>query len=152
MPAITPSYLYTFIALIAVSSLLTASFVAYASALRSSSEARKLKNLMDYVAAESTKLLTLTLTTNATATAYLQMPTAIGERQYWLELHNDSVKAWLEGGFGNSPVEGVDLRVYLPNRVLATGYYISGYGAAQLKCQFDADVLCIQLASFKFGE
>jgi hypothetical protein len=107
---------------------------------------------MDYVAAESTKLLTLTLTTNATATVYLQMPTTIGERQYWLELRNDSAKAWLEGGFGNSPVEGIDLRVYLPNGVLATGYYLSGYGAAKLKCQFEADVLCIQLASSSLGE
>ncbi|MEM2995435.1 MAG: hypothetical protein QXI91_05420 [Candidatus Bathyarchaeia archaeon] len=150
MPAITPSHLYTFIALIAVGSLLTTSFVAYASALRSSSEVRQLKNLVDYVAAESIKLLTLTLTTNATATVYLQMPIAIGERRYWLELHNDSARVWLEGGFGNSPVEGVDLRVYLPNGVSATGYYISGYGNAQLKCQFNADVLCIQLA--KFGE
>jgi hypothetical protein len=107
---------------------------------------------MDYVATESTKLLTLTLTTNATATVFLQMSTTIGERQYWLELHNDSAKAWLEGGFGNSPVKGMDLRVYLPNGVLATGYYLSGYGAAQLKCQFEADVLCIQLASSSLGE
>jgi len=152
LPSITPSYLYTFIALMAVSSLLVFSFMAYSDTLRVFSETKQLKNLMDYVAAKSTELLTLTLATNATAEAYLQMPAAIGNKQFWLQLRNDSAKAWLEGGLGNILVEGTELRVYLPKEVSATGYYIGGYGAARLKCYANAEVPQVQLTSSTEGD
>jgi len=140
LPAITPSYLYTFVALMAVSSLLIFSFMAYAEALRVSSETRQLKNLMDHVAAKSTELLTLTLATNATSEAFLPMPVSIGNKQYWLRLCNNSDKTWLEGGLGNIPIEGTELRVYLPKEAYARGYYIGGYGAVYLKCYLNASV------------
>jgi len=152
LPSITSSYLYTFVALIAVSSLLVFSFMAYADALRASSEVKQLKNLMNYVATKGTELLTLTLTTNATAEAFLQMPASVGNKQYWLQLRNDSSRAWLEGGFGNLPMEETELRVYLPKEVSATGCYISGYGAASLKCFLDAGVPQILLASSGEGD
>lgn len=151
MPSITPSYLYTFIALIAVSSLLVFSFMAYADTIRVFSETEQLKNLMDYVAAKTTELLTLTITTNATAEVFLEMPAAIGNKQYRLQLRNDSAKAWLEGVFGNIPVEGTEMRVYLPKEASATGYYIGGYGAAHLKCYFSAEFPQIELASSAEG-
>jgi len=152
MPSITPSYLYTFIALIAVSSLLVFSFMAYADTLRVFSETKQLKNLIDYVAAKSTELLTLTLASNATAETFFQMPAAIGNKQYWLLLRNDSAKTWLEGGLGNIIIEGTELRVYLPREASATGYYIGGYGVAYLKCYVSAEVPQIQLASLAEGD
>jgi len=152
LPSITPSYLYTFVALIAVSSLLVFSFMAYGDALRVSSEVKQLKNLMDYVATKSTEMLTLTLATNATAEVFLQMPAAIGNKQYWLRLCNDSAKAWLEGGLGNTPIEGTELRIYLPKEASASGYYIGGYGAARLKCYVITGVPKIQLTSSSEGE
>jgi hypothetical protein len=151
VPAITPSYLYTFIAMIAVSTLLVASFMAYANALRASSETTQLENLMDNIAAKSTELLTLTLATNASAETFIQMPTAIGEKQYWLQLHNDSERAWLEGGFGSIPVEATETRVYLPKEATANGFYIAGYGAAHLKCENHAGFLQITLVSSNVG-
>lgn len=152
MPSITPSYLYTFVALVAVSSLLVFSFMAYASAFRVSSEARQLTKLMNCMAAKSTELLTLTLTTNATAETFVQMPAAIGDRQYWIRFRNDSVEAWLEGGLGNTPTEGTELRIYLPKQTSVTGCYIGGYGAARLKCYLDAGVPQIQLSSSSEGD
>lgn len=140
MPSITLGYLYTFVALMAVSSLLIFSFMAYAEALRFSSETRQLKNLMDHVAAKSTELLTLTLAINTTSEAFLPMPVSIGNKQYWLRLCNNSEKTWLEGGLGNVPMEGTELRVYLPKEASATGYYIGGYGAVHLKCYSNASV------------
>ena len=140
MPTITPSYLYTFVALMAVSSLLIFSFMAYAEALRVSSETRQLKNLMDHVSAKSTELLTLALATNATSEAFLPMPASIGKKQYWLRLHSNSDKTWLEAGFGNIPMEGTELRVYLPKEASARGSYIGGYGAVHLKCYSNASV------------
>jgi hypothetical protein len=140
LPTITPSYLYTFVALMAVSSLLIFSFMAYAEALRVSSETRQLKNLMDHVSAKSTELLTLTLATNATSEAFLPMPVSIGNKQYWLRLCNNSEKTWLEAGLGNIPIEGIELRVYLPKEASATGNYIGGYGAVHLKCYSNSSV------------
>ncbi|NWG10667.1 hypothetical protein HXY33_02785 [Candidatus Bathyarchaeota archaeon] len=106
-----------------------------------------MKNLMDNTAAKSTELLTLTLTTNATAEAYLQMPSVIGSQQYWLQIRNDSAKTWIEGGFGTRLTEGTDLRVYLPEEASANGYYVGGYGALHFECYFEADVLWIRLES-----
>lgn len=147
MPAITPSYIYTFFAIIAVTSILLVSFIGYVNAIRFSSETRKLKNLMDYIAAKTTELLTLATTTNASAEAFLQAPTTIGDKPYWLRLRNDSAKAWLEGGLGNTPTEATELRVYLPNKAIASGYYVSGYGAIRIACSVNAEVIQIQLSS-----
>jgi len=152
LPSITPSYLYTFVALIAVSSLLIVSFMAYAEALRVSSETRQLKNLMDYVVAKSTELLTLTLTINATSEAFLSMPTSVGNKQYWLQFRNHSAKAWLEGGFGDVLVEGTELHVSLPKEASATGYYIGGYGAIHLKCYLNESVPQILLTRSGDGD
>jgi hypothetical protein len=132
----------------AVSSLLLFSFMAYTDALRLQPEVMQLKNLMDHVAAKGTELLTLTLTTNATVEAFLQMPASIGNKQYWLRLRNDSAKAWLEGGLGDTPTDETELRVYLPKEASATGYYVGGYGAAYLRCRLNAGVPQLQLTSF----
>lgn len=147
MPAITPSYLYTFFAIIAVSSILVFSFMDYAGAIRFSAETRRLKNLMDCVAAKATELLTLTATTNATAETFIQTPASIGNAQYWLRLRNDSSKAWLEGGLGNLPTEEAELRVYLPSKASTSGYYIGGYGAIRLVCLLSSNIPHLQLSS-----
>jgi hypothetical protein len=147
LPSITLGYLYTFAAIIAVSGLLVFSFMAYADALRVSSEVQELRNLMTYVAAKSSDLLTLTSVTNGTAKFTLQMPSTIGTKQYWLRLRNSSENAWLEGGLGDLPVEETELRIYLPKEASATGYYVGGYGAARLKCSLTGGVLQIQLTS-----
>ncbi|MEM3579059.1 MAG: hypothetical protein QXL54_02400 [Candidatus Bathyarchaeia archaeon] len=155
MPAITPSYLYTFFALIAVSSILLVSFMHYADAIRFSSETRKLKELMDCVAAEATELLTMALTVNASTETLIQTPAVIGDKQYWLAFRNDSAKAWLEGGFGNTPIETGELRVYLTVKASASGCYISGYGVIRLTCfittKMEAPRLIISSLSQKGG-
>ena len=147
MPSIAPSYLYTIIALIAVSTLLSVAFLAYTTAFRVSSETKQLKNLMDYVAARGTELLTLATATNATAETFVQMPVTIGDRQYWLQLRNSSAEAWLEGGLGNAPTERTGLRVYLPKGTAAGGYYLAGYGAAYLRCSATSGAFQLNLTS-----
>jgi len=152
LPSITPSYLYTLVAMVAVCSLLVFSFMAYADTLRLFSETRHLKNLMDYVASKITELLALTFSTDVTAEAFLPMPISLGNKQYWLLLRNDSTKAWVEGGLGNMLVEGTEMRVYLPNEAVATGSYIGGYGAVCLECYVSAGVPHIQLKSSTEGD
>lgn len=147
MPTITPSYLYTIVAILAVTTLLTVSFTTYTEAFRSTSEIGQLKNLMNYVAAKTTELSTLSINTNATAETFLQMPTTIGNKAYWLQLRNDTTKTWIEGGFGNTPTNTSEIRVYLPSEAKATGHYKSGYGAAHIKCYVDSQTLQILLES-----
>lgn len=147
MPAIATSYLYTFFAVMVVSSILVASFMNYSGAIRFSAETRNLKNFMDYVAAETTELLSLAAASNATAEAFIQAPAAIGNTQYWLRLRNDSLKVWLEGGLGNLPTEDAELRVYLPGKASVSGFYISGYGAVHLVCFVNSSVPHLQISS-----
>lgn len=147
MPSLTASHMYTFIALVAVSSLLVFAFVDYADALRISSELKQLKNLMNLVAAKSTELMVLTLTTNASTAAFIQMPTIIGNTAYWIQLRNDSTGAWVEAGLGDVPTGAAELRAYLPEEASASGYYVSGHGAARLSCQSDSVNPQIKLTS-----
>jgi hypothetical protein len=151
LPSLPPSYLYTFVAMVAVAGLLVSSFIAYANAIRSSSETRQLKTLMDQVAAEGTQLVTLTLTTNATSERFVQMPARIGNRQYWFRLCNNSDSAWLEGGFGSTATENTDLRVNLPREAAATGQYTGGHGAAHLSCAASDGLPHLQLENSDEG-
>jgi len=131
----------------AVSGLLIIAFMNYTGAMRVSSELRQLKNLMDQAAAKSTELLTTSLATNATIEAFIQVPAAIGEREYWLQLRNDSSKAWIEGGLGNNPTESGAFRVYLPKETSAMGDFIGGHGALYLSCRLNAGTPAIELSS-----
>ncbi len=147
MPSIPSSFLYTTFAVLAVSSLLLLSFSAYTGALRVSSETRKLQAVIDHVASVTTELLVLAMETNASSDIQLPMSESIGDRGYWLQLGNDSKSAWLEGGFGNDPVVEAGLRVYVPNRILAKGHYVSSQGAARLECYHSLNTACILLSS-----
>ncbi|MEM2465963.1 MAG: hypothetical protein QXZ47_01525 [Candidatus Bathyarchaeia archaeon] len=149
MPAIAPGYLYTFFAIIAVISILLVSFTGYVSAIRLSSEMGKLKDLVDLVAAKSTELINLAKAANTTAETFIHAPLAIGNRQYWLVLGNDSSRVWAEGGFGSTPIEKAGIRVYLLSTALAYGHYVSGYGAILLKCSMnqEAGIPKVQLSS-----
>jgi len=151
MPSITPSHLYTFVALLAVSSLLVFSFMAYTGTLRFSSETKQLKTLMNGIAAKCTELLTLASVTDASVEVFIQMPTAVGSKQYWIQLNNDTVQAWLKGGLGDVPLEQADLRIYLPKEVCATGQYVAGHGAARLECQLVDAIPNIQISNFAGG-
>jgi hypothetical protein len=121
--------------------------MAYANTLQFATEARRLKNLMDQVAAKCTELATLTMVTNATAEGFIQMPSAIGNKQYWLRLRNNSANAWIEGGFGSTALDGTDLRVYLPQETSAAGFFLGGHGAAHIECNAVAGALHITLGS-----
>lgn len=137
--------------MIAVSTLLVMSFMAYANVLRVSSEAKQLADIVDHVAARSAELLTLALVTNSTNEAYVQMPAAIGSKQYWLQLRNDSARIWIEGGLGNVPVEGSEIHAFLPGKGRASGHYIGGYGAACIRCNSVAGFVQIQLTNSSSG-
>ncbi len=144
MPSIIPSYVYTFFALTLIGSLLIGAFSAFAVSVRQDVEIEQLKNLLEYMAAESCELISTTTTNNSTVTIRVSLPLRVGEKQYWIQLRNDSSSAWIEGGLGATPVQTA-LTVFLPGPVAASGLYISGYGFAELECQVQGTLTFLNL-------
>ena len=145
MPSIIPNYVYTFFALTVVGTLLIATFSAYAVSVKQDVEIEELKNLLEYVAAESCELISTSTTNNSTATVRVPLPYRVGEKRYWIQLGNDSSKAWVEGGFGTSPVQSF-LTIFVPGPVAASGLYTSGYGFAELECQVQGTLTVLNIS------
>ena len=144
MPSIIPSYVYTFFALSIVGTLLICTFSAFAVSVKQDVETEQLKNLLEYVAAESCELISTATTNNSTATVRLALPLRVGEKGYWIQLRNDSSSAWIEGGLGNTPVQ-TSLTIFAPGLVAASGLYNSGYGFAELECQLQGTTVYLNL-------
>jgi hypothetical protein len=149
LPAIAPSYIYAFFALIAVSTILISSFSAYAATLRTIPEMEQLENMVNHVASKGYELITLTTTTNASSEAVLQLPAAVGNKQYWIRLRSESSNAWVEGDLGSISERTVTNRVYLPKTVSASGNYLSGYGAVVLECSVNGPIISLHLSPWR---
>lgn len=149
MPSIIPSYVYMFAAMTAVGTLLIFSFNSYAATLRLIPETEQLDNLLSYVVAKATELQSLT-TANSNMQAYMNLPSKIGDRAYWLRLRNDTVQSWVEGGFGEITENTItNHRVYLAGNPSTSGQYTSGFGAAVLKSYMNGSVVQIYLTSVR---
>lgn len=149
MPALAPSYIYAFFALIAVSSILVSSFSAYAVTLRTIPEVEQLGNLLEYVAAKGYELAALTAKTNSTSEVVLQLPSTIGNKQYWLRLRGDSAKTWVEGALGLIHGGNITNRVYLPKAIHAFGNYSSSYAPAVLECSMNGSTTTLTLSTWR---
>ena len=136
MPSIIPSYLYTFFALTLVGTILIGTFGSFAVSLKKIPEEKMLKNIVDYVAAESMELINYITTVGGEATveAFLNIPSTINHKQYWLRLNTNSKYAFIEAGFGAIPTQA-RFKIYLPAEVSASGEIISGFGKVLLTCQ-----------------
>ena len=146
MPALIPSHIYMFVAMTAVGTLLIFSFNSYAATLRHVPEKEQLDNLLSHVAAKAIGIMTMT-GGDSTTKVYLDLPTSIGDRQYWIRLRNDSIQAWVEGGLGEI-WNGTNVnRVFLPATPTATGEFIGDYGVATLACYRSGSELRLVLAN-----
>lgn len=149
MPAIAPSHMYAFFALVVVSTILISAFAAYATTLRTIPEMEQLENLLTSVASKSYELATLTTATNSTSQAILQLPSSLGNKQYWIKLRSESSKTWVEGSLGSIHEETMTNRVYLPKAFSADGDYSSGYGPAILECYLNGTMVNLHLNSWR---
>ncbi|MFQ6068534.1 MAG: hypothetical protein ACE5KD_03220 [Candidatus Bathyarchaeia archaeon] len=148
MPTIAPSYIYSFFALVAVSSILISSFAAYATTLRTIPEMEQVENLLNHVASKGYELIILTITANTTSEAILLLPSTIGNKHYWIRLRNESLQAWVEGALGSILEGSITNRVYLPKRIFAFGNYSSGHGPALLECYMNGSTVNLYLTSW----
>jgi type II secretory pathway pseudopilin PulG len=135
------------VAMAAVGALLVATVSAYTTTIRTASETEQLENLLSYVAARGSELTTLVAATNSSTQSSLQVPAAIGYKQYWLRARNDSSTAWIEGSFGEIVEKTAPNRVFLPKGTSASGYYVAGYGPAILSAYINGSTVQLKLAS-----
>jgi hypothetical protein len=147
MPSIAISHLYTFLALTIVSIILVSSFSLYLSTVRSLPEIEQLQNILDYVAAKGNELLTLVTATNSTAHTIIQLPSTIGNQEYWIKFRNDTSNAWVEGALGQIRENRTAYQVFLPRKASTSGHYIGGYGSAMLECYMNGSILQLSLNS-----
>jgi len=147
LPSIATSHFYTFVALAAISTILIFSFSSYASTIRTAPEIENLKNILNHIAAKGNELLTLVTTTNSTTHLIVQLPSAIGNREYWIRVRNDSSNAWLEGALGQTRNGETAYCVFFPEKMSTSGYYLGGYGPAILECYMNGSVPQLNLSS-----
>ena len=63
---------------------------------------QQLTNVDEYVATQSLTLITHAIEDNQNATQFLDLPSQIGNQEYWISIANDSSSAWVESGFGST--------------------------------------------------
>jgi len=74
----------------------------------------------------------------------LDIPPLIGNQRYWIQIQNDSSKAWVEAGFGDRALSN-DQKAPIPCDIACTGIYISGSGLAQLEYLSNQTVLYLNI-------
>ena len=146
MPSIIPGYVYSIFA-----ALLVGVIIVYACGLstmnmKNQATNQQLKNIDEYVAAQSLTLLSRASENNQNVTQFLDIPSAIGNQRFWINIANDSSVAWVKSGFGTT-VSQNDSQMSIPVHVVASGTFISGSGRAKLECHFENQIATLTLTS-----
>jgi len=110
-------------------------------------EIEQLKNILDHVAAKGNELLTLVTMTNSTVQTFIQLPSTIGRREYWIRVRNDTSNTWVEGALGQLGENGTKYQVFFPGKASTWGHYIGGYGPAMLECYMNGSTPQLNLSS-----
>jgi len=145
MPSIIPSYIYSFFALSIVGTLLICTFSAFSVSMKQDVEIEQLKNLLEHMAAQSCEIISTTQINNSTINVRMPVPSSISEKQYWIRLKSDALRAWIEGGIGDIPVQ-TSYKIFIPGMVVAAGLYVSGYGLAELECHLQGTTVYLNLS------
>jgi len=106
--------------------------------LKHEAEEQQLASIAGYIALESVKLASVTSQGNVTSTLRLNIPALIGNQRYWIQIQNDSSRAWVEVGFGSATLSN-SRRLPIPLEVSASGTYVSGSGTAFIEYCLDSE-------------
>ncbi len=145
MVTIIPSYMYSIFAALVVCAIIVCSCSVSMLNIRNEAETQQLTNVDEYVAAQSLSLVTHVAQDGQNATAFLDLPSQIGNKEYSISLANDSSSAWVESGFG-SAVQNQP-QIYIPAEINASGNFVSGWGRAFLQCCNDNQTVTLTLTS-----
>ncbi len=143
MPTIVPSYVYSLFAALIVGVIVVYSCSVATMNIRADANQQQLKNIEQYVAAQTLRLISHT-TINQNTTVYLDIPSQIGNQRFWINLANDSSTTWVESGFGDRVLSS-GLQEVVPAQVAASGSFVSGSGRPLLECRFENQVATVTL-------
>jgi hypothetical protein len=125
--------MYSIFAALIVGTIIVTSCAVAMTSLRNDAVNQQLSNVDEYIATQSLTLINQVNENGQNATQVLDLPTAIGNQEYWVSLDNDSSSAWVESGFGSAAMQS-EPEIYIPADVSASGAYVSGWGNALLQC------------------
>jgi hypothetical protein len=146
MPTIIPGYVYSLFAALLVGAIVVYSCSLSTLNIKNQATNQQLKNIGEYVAAQSLSLLLHTTKDNQNTTQFLDIPSQVGNQIFWINLANDSSGAWVESGLGTA-VTSSELHTTIPATVVASGIFISGSGKAFLQCHFENQSVTLTLTS-----
>jgi hypothetical protein len=144
VPSIIPSYVYSIFAALIVGSIIILCCSLSTINIKNQAIDQQLKNINEYVAAQSLALLSHTTENNRNATQFLDIPSQIGNQRFWISIANDSSGAWVASGFGTT-VSSNQPKMNIPAQVVASGIFISGSGRAELQCHFENESAILKL-------
>ncbi|MCL5877856.1 MAG: hypothetical protein M1540_08610 [Candidatus Bathyarchaeota archaeon] len=143
MPTIIPGYVYSLFAALIVGVIVVCSCSVATSSIKADAEVQQLRNIGQYVAAQSLTLLSSTSDSQST-TQYLDIPSQVGNQPFWIRIANDSSNAWVEMGFGTNPLSS-SMQEKLPATVTASGSFVSSTGRAVLQCSVENQIATLTL-------
>jgi len=146
MPSIIPGYVYSLFAALIVGAIIVYSCSLASLNIKNQAANQQLKNIDEYIAAQSLTLLSYTTQDNQNTTQFLDIPSQIGNQIFWIKISNDSSGAWVESGFGTT-VASSQLHTNFPTTAMASGIFISGSGRAMLQCHFENQTAFLTLTS-----
>ena len=144
MVTIIPGYMYSIIAALVVGTILVSTCSLAMVNLRNESASQQLRNIDEYVATQSLNLINQAAENDQNITEFLNMPSNIGNREYWICIGNDSSGAWVESGFGATAILGQS-QLRIPVNVAASGTFVSGWGRPLLQCYWVNQTVCLTL-------
>jgi hypothetical protein len=144
MPTIIPGYAYSLFAALIVGTIIVSSCSLSVANIKNQAANQQLKNIDEYVAAQSLTLLSQTNEDDQNTTQSLDIPSQVGNQIFWIHLANDSSGVWIESGFGTI-VTSSEIHINIPATVMVSGIFISGSGRAVLQCHFENQTATLKL-------
>ncbi len=146
MVSMIPSYVYSLLATLIVGTIIVSSCSISMVSIKNDAESQQLANVDEYVATQSLTLLTQTTQDRQNTTQFLDLPSQIGNQEYWVCIANDSSRAWVTSGFGATAILSQP-QIYLPANVVASGSFVSAWGRAFLQCCYENQTVTLTLTS-----
>jgi len=136
MVTIIPGYVYSLFAALIVGTIIVSSCTLSMVNIKNQADNQQLTNIDEYVATQSLTLITQTTQDNQNTTQFLNLPSQVGNQEYWIcltSLTNDSSGVWVASGFG-ATVNLNQPQICIPANVVVSGSFVSDWGRAFLQC------------------
>jgi len=144
VPSIIPGFVYSLFAALVVGVILVSACSVATSTIRADAEKQQLRNIDEYVAAQSLALLSHGGAGEQNLTQFLDVPYQVGNQRFWITITNGSSAALVQSGFGVDVLSS-QIQVEIPSKVAASGSFVSGSGRPVLQCHFENGIASLML-------